>query len=100
MTTLGDSIMNMKSLQSRMQGRLASTRSTGPANTHHSGTFDNLGQRDNNAPDDWHRTLTGRQAPEPVSQKLKMIYGQVISEQLPPEMLDLLSKLDEKSVEN
>lgn len=47
--------------------------------------------------DDWHRTLTGRQAPEPVSAKLRMIYGNVVAEQLPDRMLDLLSQLDQKS---
>mgnify|MGYP003446963110 CR=1 FL=1 len=50
--------------------------------------------------DIWHRDLTGRQAPEPVSQKLKMIYGQVISEQLPADMLDLLSQLETKSAKS
>lgn len=49
------------------------------------------------AGDQWHRTLTGRQAPEPVSAKLRMIYGKVIAEQLPDNMLDLLSQLDQKS---
>ncbi len=47
--------------------------------------------------DQWHRTLTGRQAPEPVSAKLRMIYGKIVSEQLPDHMLDLLSQLDQKS---
>ena len=47
--------------------------------------------------DQWHRTLTGRQAPEPVSAKLRMIYGNIVSEQLPDNMLDLLSQLDQKS---
>ncbi|WP_338426356.1 NepR family anti-sigma factor [Sphingopyxis kveilinensis] len=47
--------------------------------------------------DEWHRTLTGRQAPEPVSAKLRMIYGNIVSEQLPDRMLDLLSQLDQKS---
>ncbi|MBJ7502208.1 MAG: hypothetical protein JHC57_20815 [Sphingopyxis sp.] len=47
--------------------------------------------------DQWHRTLTGRQAPEPVSAKLRMIYGNVVAEQLPENMLDLLSQLDQKS---
>ena len=47
--------------------------------------------------DHWHRTLTGRQAPEPVSAKLRMIYGNVVAEQLPDNMLDLLSQLDQKS---
>lgn len=47
--------------------------------------------------DQWHRTLTGRQAPEPVSAKLRMIYGNVVAEKLPENMLDLLSQLDQKS---
>jgi hypothetical protein len=47
--------------------------------------------------DEWHRTLTGRQAPEPVSAKLRMIYGNIVSEQLPDQMLDLLAQLDQKS---
>lgn len=47
--------------------------------------------------DQWHRTLTGRQAPEPVSAKLRMIYGNIVAEQLPANMLDLLSQLDQKS---
>ena len=47
--------------------------------------------------DEWHRTLTGRQSPEPVSAKLRMIYGNIVAEQLPDNMLDLLSQLDQKS---
>jgi len=47
--------------------------------------------------DQWHRTLTGRQAPEPVSAKLRLIYGNIVAEQLPDNMLDLLSQLDQKS---
>ncbi len=47
--------------------------------------------------DQWHRTLTGRQSPEPVSAKLRMIYGNIVAEQLPDNMLDLLSALDQKS---
>ncbi|HEX2812099.1 MAG TPA: NepR family anti-sigma factor [Sphingopyxis sp.] len=47
--------------------------------------------------DQWHRTLTGRQAPEPVGAKLRMIYGNIVAEQLPDHMLDLLSRLDSKS---
>lgn len=50
--------------------------------------------------DEWHRILTGRQSPVPVGQKLQMIYGRVVAEQLPPEMLDLLSRLDNQSVES
>lgn len=45
----------------------------------------------------WHRALTGRQAPEPVSVKLRLIYGNVVSEALPDRMLDLLSQLDHKA---
>lgn len=47
--------------------------------------------------DQWHRTLTGRQSPEPVSAKLRMIYGNIVAEELPDNMLDLLSQLDSKS---
>lgn len=47
--------------------------------------------------DQWHRALTGRQAPEPVSTKLKMIYGNVVAEPLPDAMLDLLHQLDQKA---
>jgi len=47
--------------------------------------------------DQWHRTLTGRQAPEPVSAKLRMIYGNIVAERLPDNMLDLLTQLDQKS---
>jgi hypothetical protein len=47
--------------------------------------------------DQWHRTLTGRQSPEPVSAKLRMIYGSVVAEKLPDQMLDLLAQLDQKS---
>ena len=47
--------------------------------------------------DQWHRTLTGRQAPEPVGAKLRMIYGNIVAEQVPDHMLDLLSRLDSKS---
>ncbi|KTE22426.1 hypothetical protein ATE67_00265 [Sphingopyxis sp. H050] len=55
------------------------------------GTFPGTGS------DQWHRTLTGRQSPEPVSAKLRMIYGNVVAEQLPDNMLDLLSQLDQKN---
>lgn len=47
--------------------------------------------------DQWHRTLTGRQAPEPVNAKLRIIYGNIVAEKLPDNMLDLLSQLDQKS---
>lgn len=47
--------------------------------------------------DQWYRALTGRQSPEPVSAKLRMIYGNIVAEQLPDNMLDLLSRLDRKS---
>ncbi len=49
--------------------------------------------------DQWHRALTGRQSPEPVSAKLRMIYGNIVAEDLPDRMLDLLSQLDQKSPE-
>ena len=54
------------------------------------GTFPGTGS------DQWHRTLTGRQSPEPVSAKLRMIYGNIVAEQLPDNLLDLLSELDRK----
>ena len=47
--------------------------------------------------DQWHRTLTGRQSPEPVSAKLRMIYGNIVAEKLPDRMLDLLSRIDQQS---
>ena len=47
--------------------------------------------------DQWHRALTGRQSPEPVSTKLKMIYGNIVAEPLPDDMLDLLFKIDQKA---
>lgn len=47
--------------------------------------------------DQWHRTLTGRQSPEPVTAKLRMIYGNILAEKLPDHMLDLLAELDQKS---
>ena len=47
--------------------------------------------------DQWHRALTGRQSPEPVSTKLRIIYGNIVAERLPDRMLDLLSQLDQKA---
>ena len=47
--------------------------------------------------DQWHRMLTGRQSPEPVTAKLRMIYGRIVAEKLPDHMLDLLSRIDQKS---
>lgn len=47
--------------------------------------------------DEWHRTLTGRQAPEPVSAKLRMIYGNILAEPLPDRMLDLLEQIERTS---
>lgn len=58
------------------------------------GYFSN-GQRTEVA-DEWHRILTGRQAPEPVSTKLKTIYGRILNERLPNDMLELLSQLDSR----
>lgn len=58
---------------------------------HPGGTFPGTGS------DQWHRTLTGRQSPEPVSAKLRMIYGNIVAEQLPDDMLSLLSELDRKA---
>ena len=45
--------------------------------------------------DQWHRALTGRQSPEPVSAKLRMIYGSVVAEALPAHMVELLARLDQ-----
>ena len=56
-----------------------------------------LGSFPGTSGDQWHRTLTGRQSPEPVSAKLRMIYGNIVAEKLPDNMLDLLSQLDQKS---
>lgn len=56
-----------------------------------SGSFPGTGS------DQWHRALTGRQSPEPVSAKLRMIYGNIVAEKLPDSMLDLLSQIDQKS---
>lgn len=47
--------------------------------------------------DQWHRALTGRQSPEPVSNKLRIIYGNIVAEPLPDDMLDLLSQIDQKA---
>lgn len=47
--------------------------------------------------DQWHRALTGRQAPEPVSTKLRIIYGNIVAEPLPDDLLDLLSQLEQKA---
>lgn len=65
--------------------------SDGDAARRTTGTFPGTGS------DQWHRTLTGRQSPEPVSAKLRMIYGNIVAEELPDNMLDLLSQLDGKS---
>ena len=39
------------------------------------------------------------ESPEPVSAKLRMIYGTIVAEDLPDRMLDLLSRLDQKRPE-
>ena len=56
-----------------------------------SGSFPGTGS------DQWHRALTGRQAPEPVSTKLRTIYGNIVAEPLPDNILDLLSQLEQKA---
>ena len=56
-----------------------------------------LGSFPGTGSDQWHRTLTGRQAPEPVSAKLRMIYGNIVAEKLPDQMLELLSRIDQQS---
>lgn len=75
---------------SRINGGTGSHSAANPARPE-KGSFPGTGS------DQWHRTLTGRQSPEPVSAKLRMIYGNVVAEQLPDNMLDLLSELDKKS---
>jgi hypothetical protein len=48
----------------------------------------------------WRAAAAGnlsRHRPEPVSAKLRMIYGNIVAEQLPDTMLDLLSELDRKT---
>lgn len=67
------------------------------ANKRRSGALSGNGTRTEIA-DEWHRILTGRQSPEPVSVKLQSIYGKIVAEQLPSDMLDLLSKLDSQSI--
>lgn len=47
-----------------------------------------------------YRVLTGRQNPVAMGKKLQMIYGSIVAEKLPSEMLDLLSTLDKQSVES
>lgn len=56
-----------------------------------SGSFPGTGS------DQWYRALTGRQAPEPVNTKLRIIYGNIVAEPLPDGMLDLLSQIDQKA---
>jgi hypothetical protein len=99
MTTLGDSSMKMKNLQSQIGDRMPLSRTDRPSHLRRAAVFGPSNTEAHNS-DLWHRALTGRQAPEPVSQKLKMIYGKVIAEQLPAEMLDLLSQLETKSAKN
>lgn len=81
MATHGDNRTNGKDA-----ARFASRKPSGSA-----GSFPGTGG------DEWHRALTGRQSPEPVSAKLRMIYGNILAERLPDHMLDLLSQLDQKS---
>jgi hypothetical protein len=91
--------MKMKSLQDQITNGVPLNRLTRAPFMRRSANFGECGPT-SNCGDNWHRNLTGRQAPEPVSQKLKMIYGRVISEKLPQDMLDLLSQLETKSSEN
>ena len=76
--------------ENRMNGQSAPPRAA-DAPRRVNGTLPGTGR------DQWHRTLTGRQSPEPVSAKLRMIYGNILAEELPDRMLDLLSQLDQKS---
>lgn len=75
----------------RINGKDRSYTDADAAPRRSNGTFPGTGS------DQWHRTLTGRQSPEPVSAKLRMIYGNIVAEQLPDHMLDLLSQLDRKN---
>lgn len=64
----------------------------------HSSIYVNNGPRPQIA-DEWHRILTGRQSPEPINNKLRQIYSQVLDEKLPADMLELLEQLDSKTLE-
>ena len=74
-------------------GKRSARRASAARNSPWNGSFPGTGS------DQWHRTLTGRQSPEPVSAKLRMIYGNIVAEQLPADMLDLRAKLDHESPE-
>lgn len=92
----GDGEMKMKSLQDQIHNGTIQNQPNGALSPRRSANFGEM----NPSPqmgDHWHRSLTGRQSPEPVSEKLKLIYGRVISEKLPQDMLDLLSELETKS---
>lgn len=91
--------MKMKSLRDQITNSLAQNPPKRATFMDRSANFGERGPASKMG-DSWHRSLTGRQAPEPVSQKLKMIYGRVISEKLPQDMLDLLSQLETKSSKN
>lgn len=73
--------------ENRINGKAAGHRSTNGSQRQNGGFPGSDGR---------HRTLTGRQSPEPVSARLRMIYGNIVAEELPDGMLDLLFQLDQK----
>lgn len=98
MTTDGDNDMKPNSPHPDGDTRTERTGLSRLANKRRGGLWSGNGGRTEIA-DEWHRILTGRQSPEPVSVKLRSIYGDIVAEQLPNDMLDLLSQLDSKSIE-
>lgn len=98
MATDGDNDMKPHSPLSESGIRTDRTGTGQLANKRRSGLLSGNGARTEIA-DEWHRILTGRQSPEPVSVKLRSIYGKIVAEQLPNDMLDLLSQLDSQSIE-
>lgn len=92
----GDSEMKMKSLKDQIHNGMIQNQPNRALSPRRSANFGEINPSSQMG-DHWHRSLTGRQSPEPVSEKLKLIYGRVISEKLPQDMLDLLSELETKS---
>src|SRR3546814_14036475 len=45
--------------------------------------------------DAWHRRLAGRQSPEPVSAKLRLISGNIVAAEMPDRLLELLFSAEE-----
>ena len=93
MATLSDNKMTMKPTSPEKARSVGSVTNRASSYGTRNGSVYSSGQRTEIA-DEWHRILTGRQAPEPVSAKLKTIYGRILNERLPTDMLDLLSQLD------